>query len=156
MRVMLELFVPKGTDVPVEFRLWDESGRKVLAVVQVPSSGRSPLAAALLALPELLAQLSAAGVREIGWKGFIPSGRLRPASAWLVYGDIKESDLLDARAKALELAASSGIKLDQDPAAGRIGKLGELNLSDLLNNSGNKGSDNKGSVNTSSVRARLK
>jgi len=156
MRVMLELFVPKGTDVPVEYRLWDESGRKVLAVVQVPSSDRSPLATAMLALPDLLSQLAHAGVRELGWRGFVPSGRLRPASAWLIYGDVREPDLVEAREKALEVAKSAGIRLDPDPAEGKVGRLGEVDLSKLLANAGNKGSDNKGSVNTSSVRARLK
>jgi hypothetical protein len=154
MRVMLELFVPKANDVQVEFRLWDENGRKVLAVVQVPTSDRSPLAQAMLALPELLAQLANAGVREIGWRGFVPSGRLRPASAWLLYGEVREPDLVEAREKALEVAKSAGIKLDPDPAAGRVGRLGELDLGKLLSN--NKSSVDKGSVNSSSVRSRLK
>ena len=156
MRVMLELFVPRNEDVPVEYRLWDESGRKVLAVVQVPSSDRSPLATAMLALPDLLSQLAHAGVRELGWRGFVPAGRLRPASAWLVYGDIREQDLIQAREEALEVAKANGIKLDPDPAEGKVGKLGEVDLSKLLANAGNKGSVNKGSVNSSSVRSRLK
>jgi hypothetical protein len=154
MRLLLELFVPRSESA-AEFRLWDSDGRRVLAVVQIGASDRSALASALLALPALFQELAKAGVREIGWKGFVPVGRLRPASAWLVYGDIKESDLLDARAKALELAASSGIKLDPDPAVGRVGKLGELDLGKLLA-AGNKGSDSKSSGNGTSVRSRLK
>jgi len=151
MRVMLELFVPRSNEAPVEYRLWGSDGKKVLAVVQVPSSDRSPLAAALLALPELFNQLANAGVKELGWKGFVPAGRLRPASAWLVYGEIREPDLLQAREKALQVASSAGMKLDPDPAEGKVGKLGELDLAKLLSNaSGNKGSDNN------SVRARLK
>ncbi|KUO41476.1 MAG: hypothetical protein APZ16_07275 [Candidatus Hadarchaeum yellowstonense] len=148
--------MPNGADVSVEFRLWGSDGKKVLAVVQVPSSDRSPLAAALLAMPELLSQLAKAGVKELGWKGFVPSGRLRPASAWLLYGEIREPDLLEARKKALEIAESAGIRLDPDPAAGRVGRLGELDIAKLLANAGNKGSDSKGSVNSSSVRSRLR
>ena len=155
MRVMLELFVPRNEDVPVEYRLWDADGRKVLAVVQVPSAGRSPLASALLSLPELFNQLAHAGVRELGWRGFVPSGRLRPASAWLIYGDVREPDLIEARSRALQVAEASGIRLDPDPAEGKVGKLGEVDLAKLLS-AGNESSGNKGSVNTSSVRSRLK
>jgi len=152
MRVLLELFVPRS-DAAVEFRLWDESGRKVLAVVQVPESDRSALATAMLALPDLLSQLSAAGVKSIGWKGFIPSGRLRPASAWLFYGELREPDLVEARAKAVGVAESAGIKLDPDPAAGRVGKLGEVDLTKLLSDAG---SNKSSSSPSSSVRSRLK
>jgi len=152
MRVLLELFVPRS-DAAVEFRLWDESGRKVLAVVQVPESDRSALATAMLALPDLLSQLSAAGVKSIGWKRFIPSGRLRPASAWLFYGELREPDLVEARAKAVGVAESAGIKLDPDPAAGRVGKLGEVDLTKLLSDAG---SNKSSSSPSSSVRSRLK
>jgi len=149
MRILLEVFVPRSEDVPVEFRLWDESGRKVLAVVQVAPTDRSPLAAALLALPELFNQLGGAGVQEVGWKGFVPTGRLRPASAWLVYGEIKEPDLIQAREKALEIARSSGIRLDPDPAEGKVGKLGEIDLAELLKGSSGSGGSGSGGSNHS-------
>jgi hypothetical protein len=152
MRILLELFVPRSEGVSAEFRLWDESGRKVLAVVQIPKTERSPLASALLALPDLVKELANAGVKELGWKGFVPSGRLRPASAWLLYGEVREPDLLESRKKALEIAKSAGIKFDTDPAEGKVGKLGELDLSKLLVNAG-KGSS---SASNSSVRSRLK
>jgi len=150
MRIVIELFVPRSEDVPVEFRLWDESGRKVLAVVQVAPTDRSPLAQAMLALPELFNQLSSAGVREVGWKGFVPTGRLRPASAWLLYGDVREPDLVQAREKALEVARAHGIRLDPDPAEGKVGLLGEIDLAELLkvNSSNTKGDQ--------SVRSRLR
>jgi len=150
MRIVIELFVPRSEDVPVEFRLWDESGRKVLAVVQVAPTDRSPLAQAMLALPELFNQLSSAGVKEVGWKGFVPAGRLRPASAWLLYGDVREPDLVQAREKALEVARAHGIRLDPDPAEGKVGLLGEIDLAELLNGS----SDSGGSASTGSNHSR--
>ena len=150
MRIVIELFVPRSEDVPVEFRLWDESGRKVLAVVQVAPTDRSPLAQAMLALPELFNQLSSAGVKEVGWKGFVPSGRLRPASAWLVYGDVREPDLIEAREKALQVAKTNGMKLDPDPAEGKVGMLGEIDLAGLLK------SNNKAEQTDQSVRSRLR
>ena len=149
MRIVIELFVPRSESA-TEFRLWDENGRRVLAVVTLPKSDRSPLAAALLALPELFNQLGGAGVQEVGWKGFVPAGRLRPASAWLLYGDVREPDLVQAREKALEIAKTNGMKLDPDPAAGRVGKLGELDLAKLLNGS----SDSGGSASTGSNHSR--
>ena len=149
MRIVIELFVPRSESA-TEFRLWDSDGKKVLAVVQVAPTDRSPLAAALLALPELFNQLSGAGVKEVGWKGFVPAGRLRPASAWLLYGDVREPDLVQAREKALEIAKTNGMKLDPDPAAGRVGKLGELDLAKLLNGS----SDSGGSASTGSNHSR--
>jgi len=155
MRILLEVFVPRSEGVPVEFRLWDSDGKKVLAVVQIGDSDRSALATALLSLPELLAQFASAGVREVGWKGFVPTGRLRPASAWLFYGEIREPDLVEARSRALQVAEASGIRLDPDPAEGKVGRLGEVDLAKLLS-AGNESSGNKGSVNSSSVRSRLK
>ena len=149
MRIVIELFVPRSESA-TEFRLWDENGRRVLAVVQLPKTDRSPLAQAMLALPELFNQLGGAGVQEVGWKGFVPSGRLRPASAWLVYGELREPDLLEARSRAIEAAEAAGIKLDPDPAAGRVGKLGELDLAKLLNGS----SDSGGSASTGSNHSR--
>ena len=151
MRILLEVVVRESAfSESAEYRLWDENGRRVLAVVQVAPTDRSPLAAALLALPELFNQLSGAGVKEVGWKGFVPSGRLRPASAWLVYGELREPDLLEARSRAIEAAEAAGIKLDPDPAAGRVGKLGELDLAKLLNGS----SDSGGSASTGSNHSR--
>ena len=47
------------------------------------------------------------------------------------------------------------IRLDPDPAEGKVGKLGEVDLAKLLS-AGNESSGNKGSVNSSSVRSRLK
>jgi len=105
----------------------------------VPSSGerkRSPLAWALLSFSELINQLGQAGVKEVGWAGSIPPGRLRPASAWLVYGEVREDDLLAARQAAIEAAARYGMSFDPDPAEGRVGKLGELDLAQLLSKSG--------------------
>ena len=149
MRIVIELFVPRSESA-TEFRLWDENGRRVLAVVTLPKSDRSPLAQAMLALPELFNQLSSAGVKEVGWKGFVPSGRLRPASAWLVYGDVREPDLIEAREKALQVAKTNGMKLDPDPAEGKVGLLGEIDLAELLkvNSSNTKGDQ--------SVRSRLR
>ena len=149
MRIVIELFVPRSESA-TEFRLWDESGRKVLAVVQVAPTDRSPLAQAMLALPELFNQLSSAGVKEVGWKGFVPSGRLRPASAWLVYGDVREPDLIEAREKALQVAKTNGMKLDPDPAEGKVGMLGEIDLAELLK------SNNKAEQTDQSVRSRLR
>ncbi|KUO41477.1 MAG: hypothetical protein APZ16_07280 [Candidatus Hadarchaeum yellowstonense] len=152
MRILLEVVVRESAfaELP-EYRLWDEDGRRVLAVVQIPrSEQRSPLADALLSLPYLFNQFASAGVKEVGWKGYIPSGRLRPASAWLLYGEVREPDLAEARAKALDIARSNGIRLDPDPAEGKVGKLGELDLAGLLN------SDNKTVQKDQSVRSRLK
>jgi hypothetical protein len=157
MRIVLEFVVRESAfaELP-EFRLWDAEGRRVLAVVQLPTrDGRSPLAEALLSLPYLFNQLANAGVREVGWKGFIPSGRLRTASAWLIYGEIREPDLVEARKKALDVAKSAGINLDPDPASGRVGKLGELDLAQLLGGSGSS-STSAGSSSSASVRSRLK
>jgi len=151
MRILLEVVVRESAfEELAEYRLWDENGRRVLAVVQVAPSDRSPLAAALLALPFLFNQMAQAGVKEIGWKGYIPSGRLRPASAWMVYGELREPDLVEARRKALEVAKAHGIKLDPDPAEGKVGLLGEIDLAELLkvNSSNTKGDQ--------SVRSRLK
>jgi len=151
MRILLEVAVRESAFAEfAEYRLWDSDGRRVLAVVQLPKSDRSPLASAMLSLPFLFNQMAQAGVKEIGWKGYIPSGRLRPASAWMVYGEIREPDLVEARKKALEIAKTNGMKLDPDPAEGRVGMLGELDLSKLL-------SDYKsGDDASSSVRSRLK
>ena len=149
MRIVIELFVPRSESA-TEFRLWDENGRRVLAVVTLPKSDRSPLAQAMLALPELFNQLSSAGVKEVGWKGFVPAGRLRPASAWLLYGDVREPDLVQAREKALEVARAHGIRLDPDPAEGKVGLLGEIDLAELLNGS----SDSGGSASTGSNHSR--
>jgi len=155
MRLLLELFVPRNEDAQVEFRLWNSEGRRVLAVVQVEPSDRSALASALLSLPALVQELAKAGVKELGWKGFVPAGRLRPASAWLFYGEIREPDLVEARNKAIEVAKKCGIRLDQDPAEGKVGRLGEVDLAKLLA-SDSKGSVDKGSGNGNSVRSRLK
>ena len=153
MRILLEVVVRESAfSEAAEYRLWDENGRKVLAVVQLPKAegSRSPLAVAVLSLPYLVNQLAGAGVQEVGWKGYIPSGRLGPASAWMVYGELREPDLLEARSRAIEAAEAAGIKLDPDPAAGRVGKLGELDLAKLLNGS----SDSGGSASTGSNHSR--
>jgi len=151
MRILLEVLVRESAfSESAEYRLWDSDGRRVLAVVQLPKSDRSPLAAALLSLPFLFNQLAGAGVKEVGWKGFVPSGFLRPASAWLFYGEIREPDLIQAREKAFELASAHGIKLDPDPAEGKVGLLGEIDLAKLLSG------HNSSLASNSSVRSRLK
>ena len=155
MRILLEVVVRESDfSEAAEYRLWDESGRKVLAVVQVAPTDRSALASALLALPALVQELANAGVRELGWKGFVPAGRLRPASAWLLYGDVREPDLVQAREKALEVARAHGIRLDPDPAEGKVGLLGEIDLAELLK--GSSGSGGSGSIGSVSNRSRLK
>jgi hypothetical protein len=147
MRILLEVVVRESAfSESAEYRLWDADGRRVLAVVQIPKTERSPLASALMALPFLFNQMAQAGVKEVGWKGFVPSGFLRPASAWLVYGELRETDLLDARSKALETAKTNGMKLDPDPAEGKVGLLGEIDLSRVLNSQGSN----------QSVRSRLR
>jgi len=149
MRILLEVVVRESAfaELP-EFRLWDEDGRRILAVVQIPKTERSPLAGALLSLPYLFNQMAHAGVREVGWKGFVPSG------AWLVYGEIFQPDLIQAREKALEIAKAHGIKLDPDPAEGKVGLLGEIDLAELLK--GSSGSGGSGSIGSVSNRSRLK
>ena len=150
MRILLEVVVRESDfSEAAEYRLWDESGRKVLAVVQVAPTDRSALASALLALPALVQELANAGVRELGWKGFVPAGRLRPASAWLLYGDVREPDLVQAREKALEVARAHGIRLDPDPAEGKVGLLGEIDLAELLKGSSGSGGSGSGGSNHS-------
>jgi hypothetical protein len=157
MRILLEVVVRESAfaELP-EFRLWDSDGRRVLAIVQLPKAdgSRSPLAVAVLSLPFLFNQLASAGVKEVGWKGYIPSGRLRPASAWMVYGELRETDLLEARNKALEIARTNGMKLDPDPAEGKVGLLGEIDLAELLK--GSSGSGGSGSSGSGSNHSRLK
>jgi hypothetical protein len=151
MRILLEVVVRESAfSEAAEYRLWDADGRRVLAVVTLPKTDRSPLADAVLSLPFLFNQFASAGVKEVGWKGFIPAGRLRPSSAWMVYGELREPDLIEARQRALEIAKSNGIRLDPDPAEGRVGMLGEIDLAGLLK------SNNKTGQTDQSVRSRLR
>jgi hypothetical protein len=153
MRILLEVVVRESAfEEAAEYRLWDADGRRVLAVVTLPKNEqRSPLADAVLSLPFLFNQLSGAGVKEVGWKGYIPSGFLRPSSAWCFYGELRDPDLVEARNRALEIAKNNGIRLDPDPAEGRVGKLGEIDLAELL-----KGSSGSGATSTGSNRSRLR
>ena len=151
MKVLLSLFIRAAVEAAesaaaqavAEFRIYLPGERSPRAVIEVPGNSerkRSPLALALLAFPELIDQLGQAGVREVGWAGSVPPGRLRPASAWLMFGEVREEDLLAARRSAIETADRYGISFAPDPAEGRVGKLGEINLAQLLSKGRSGGS----------------